>query len=85
MPYPSCDRTDELCTQHQEWHNNYATSVLSQYMKNELMKNEFYYGDLRIVDSLGIMGANMKQYECMNHFLCRHGKSSFLFLFFFMA
>jgi hypothetical protein len=74
MPHPKCNKNDGLCENSQLWHNNYATAALNRYYMEALQKPEFFYGNLEVVDSLGIMGANMHQYECMNHFLCRHGE-----------
>ena len=73
MPYPICSKTDDLCTTQQVWHNTYATAALSEYIKRKLTEPEYFYGNLEIVDSTGIISASLNQYECINHFLCRHG------------
>eukprot|EP00596_Hydrurales_sp_CCMP1899_P001546 CAMPEP_0119034592 /NCGR_PEP_ID=MMETSP1177-20130426/1579_1 /TAXON_ID=2985 /ORGANISM="Ochromonas sp, Strain CCMP1899" /LENGTH=99 /DNA_ID=CAMNT_0006992119 /DNA_START=1743 /DNA_END=2042 /DNA_ORIENTATION=- len=73
MPYPKCKKNDGQCVNNQAWHNNYATAALNSYFMEALSIAEYFYGNLEIVDSMGIMSAYMHQYECMNHFLCRHG------------
>ena len=73
MPYPFCNINDGHCRYLQGWHNTYATGALSEYVRAKLLDPKYYYGDISIVDSVSIMKANINQYECQNHFLCRHG------------
>ena len=74
MPYPTCAVGDDLCTTCQHWHNNFATAALSAHMVRELSTPTYHYGNLEIVDAVGIMSADLDKYECINHFLCRHGE-----------
>eukprot|EP01041_Mallomonas_annulata_P011605 gene11605-24298_t len=72
MPYPQCNKDDRYCRGHLYWKTNYAISALNSYIVNELT-TRINYPNLHILDSSGIMMANRREYDCMNHFLCRHG------------
>ena len=74
MPYPMCNRDDFLCMSSQHWHNNYATSALSAHMLEKLSSPPYRYDNLEVIDAVGIMSADLGKYECVNHFLCRHGE-----------
>lgn len=60
---------DKWCTMFQGWHTTYATAALSQYIKSRL---DGLYDNMVLIDTVGVMRANMGKYECMNHFLCRY-------------
>lgn len=74
MPYPMCNRDDMLCMSSQHWHNNFATAALSEHMLRELSSPAYQYDNLEVIDAVGIMSADLGKYECVNHFLCRHGE-----------
>lgn len=74
MPYPTCNRDDFLCMSSQHWHNNFATAALSEHMLRELSSPAYQYDNVEVIDAVGIMSADLDKYECVNHFLCRHGE-----------
>ncbi len=70
MPYPSCDDYD-LCLETQHFKTNPSIHAMSQYFTSELQKST--YENLVIVEAMDIIRPSRKGFDCMNHFLCKHG------------
>jgi len=70
MPYPDCP--DNTCADIISQRKNGAIGAISQYFERNLHPLGSA-ADLEIVDTMSIIRPSKSSYECMNHFLCRHG------------
>ena len=72
MPYPTCEPNHEECTRSSGWRLNPSIAAMSQYFERELLKSN--YSNVVVVDAGNIIRPSKSKYDCMNHFLCRHGQ-----------
>ena len=77
MPYPMCYISPEGeiqrdCLADQYYRTNSAIETITQSINKKLLL--LNYNNLIIINTLSIMNSNLNIYDCMNHFLCRHGE-----------